>query len=29
MIRFEFIRDQGILTVTPECLLESADFQKL
>ena len=29
MIHFEFLRDQGILTVIPEGPLESADFQKL
>ena len=29
MIHFEFLRDQGILAVTPEGPLESADFQKL
>ena len=29
MIHFEFLSNQGILAVTPEGPLESADFQKL
>jgi len=29
MIHFELLRDQGILTVTPEGPLQAADFKKL
>jgi len=29
MIHFELLKDQGILTITPEGPLQAADFQKL